>query len=60
MVFLLIFVFSAAISGALVLGKPILLYLENKKREAVELFVITLGWIFILLVLFIFLALANR
>jgi hypothetical protein len=54
--FLLVFVFSAAISGALVLGKPILLYLENQKREALELFAITLGWIFFMLViLFVFL-----
>jgi uncharacterized membrane protein YbhN (UPF0104 family) len=47
--FLLIFVLSAAISGALVLGKPILLYLENKKKEAVELFFITIIWMLVLL-----------
>lgn len=51
MAFLLVFVFSAAISGALILGKPVLLYLENQKREAVELFGITLGWIFLLLII---------
>src|SRR4030042_707816 len=52
--FLLLFVFSAALSGALILGKPILLYLEGKKREALEFFGFTLGWIFIfLLVLFV-------
>jgi hypothetical protein len=51
MVFLMVFVFSAAISGALILGQPVLLYLENKKREAIELFGITLGWIFIFLVI---------
>jgi hypothetical protein len=49
--FLMLFVLSAAISGALILGKPILLYLENKKREALELFGITLGWIFIFLII---------
>jgi hypothetical protein len=52
MAFLMVFVFSAALSGALILGRPVLLYLENKKREAVELFVITLGWIFLFLVVF--------
>jgi hypothetical protein len=50
MAFLMLFVLSAAISGALVLGKPILLYLEGSKKEAVELFGATLGWIFILVV----------
>jgi hypothetical protein len=49
--FLMIFVLSAAVSGALILGKPVLLYLENKKREALELFGIILGWIFIFLLI---------
>lgn len=49
--FLLLFVVSAAISGALILGKPILFYLEGKKKEAIELFSLTLGWIFIFLVI---------
>ncbi|MCX6763975.1 MAG: hypothetical protein NTZ97_04610 [Candidatus Moranbacteria bacterium] len=56
-IFLLIFVFSAAISGALILGKPILLYLDNKKPEAIKLFGFTLGWIFILLVILLILLL---
>ncbi|HAV11743.1 MAG TPA: hypothetical protein DCX32_04375 [Candidatus Moranbacteria bacterium] len=43
--FLLLFVISAAISAALVFGKPVLLYLENKKEEAVRVFAFTLGWL---------------
>jgi hypothetical protein len=51
--FLMLFVLSAALSGALILGKPVLLYLENSKKEALQLFGITLGWLFIfLLILF--------
>ncbi|MBU0670598.1 hypothetical protein KKF29_00400 [Patescibacteria group bacterium] len=46
---LMIFVLSAAISGALVLGKPILLYQEGKKLEAVKLFFLTLGWLLVFL-----------
>lgn len=42
-VMLLLFVLSAAITGALVLGKPILLYTENKKSEALKLFFYTIG-----------------
>jgi hypothetical protein len=48
--FLMLFVFSAAVSGALILGKPILLYLDGKKKDALELFGFTLGWLFIFMV----------
>ena len=48
---LLIFVISAALSGAIVLGKPILLYLEGKKSEAIKLFGMTIGWMLVLLVI---------
>ncbi len=41
-VMLLLFVFSAALCGALFLGRPILWYLDGKKKEAVTLFAYTL------------------
>lgn len=50
-IILTLLVISAAVSGALILGKPILLYLEGKKREAVEIFGLTLGWMFLVLVI---------
>lgn len=40
---LLLFVCSAAITGLLVLGKPVMLYLDGKKKEAVSLLGYTLG-----------------
>jgi SNF family Na+-dependent transporter len=46
--FLLLFVLSAAITGSLVLGRPIILYFETKKIEAVKLFLYTLGWLFLI------------
>lgn len=49
--FLLLFVFSAAVTSTLVLGRPIMFYLENKKNEAVKLFFYTLGWIFLFMIL---------
>jgi hypothetical protein len=49
--FLLLFVFSASLSGAIVLGKPILLYLEGKKKEAIMLFGLTLGWLMLFLII---------
>ena len=50
---LLIFVLSAAITGSLVLGRPILMYLDNRKAEAVKLFIYTLGWLFVILAVII-------
>lgn len=44
--FLLLFVMSASITGGLVLAKPIMLYIDNRKQEAVRLFLYTIGWIF--------------
>ncbi len=49
--FLLLFVSSAAITGALALGRPILLFLENRKVEAIKMFLYTIGWLFLIMVL---------
>jgi hypothetical protein len=49
--FLLLFILSAAITGALVLGRPIFLYLDNDKRNALILFFYTLAWLFLFLIL---------
>ncbi len=47
-VFLLLFVFSAAVVGTLVLGRPVLLYAEGQKKEALQFFGFTLLWLFVL------------
>src|SRR3989344_2546011 len=39
---LMLFVFSAVFTGALVLGRPVMWYLDGKKREALSLFIYTL------------------
>lgn len=52
-IFLMLFVLSAAIVGALVLGRPILLYLDGAKSEALKFFGYTLGWLFVILVIFV-------
>lgn len=48
---LLLFVFSAALCGSLVLGRPILWYLDGKKREALLLFAYTLATLFVITIL---------
>lgn len=53
---LLLFVSSAAITGFLVFGKPIMLYIDGKKKEAVSLLGYTLGILILLTIIaFIFL-----
>ncbi len=53
---LLLFVCSAAITGFLVFGKPVMLYIDGKKKEAVALLGYTLGiLVLITLMVFIFL-----
>ena len=46
---LLLFVVSASVTGLLVLGKPIHLYLNGSKREAIALLFTTLGWLVLFL-----------
>ena len=58
-VFLLLFVLSAAISGVLIFGKPILLYLDKKKKEALQMLGYIIGWLLaFVFVFFLVLALA--
>jgi len=51
-VMLLLFVFSALVTGLLVLGYPIWLYLEQRKRDAVRVLLCNVGWLFGFLILF--------
>lgn len=46
--FLMLFVLSALIVGIFSIGKPLLLYLDGKKKEAVELFIYSLVSLFVL------------
>lgn len=48
---LMLFVVSAVVTGSLVLGRPIYLYLDNQKKEAVKFLIFTIGWLFIFMLL---------
>ena len=52
MVALLLFVFSALVTGGLVLGRPLLMYLDGLKKEAVKLLFYTGLSLFIVLLIF--------
>lgn len=43
--FLLLFTLSALITGALILGKPLMLYLDGKKKEAIFMLLSSIGWL---------------
>ena len=45
---LMLFVLSAAITGTLVLGRPVLMYLDGQKKEALKFFGYTIAWLFVL------------
>ncbi len=42
---LLLLIVSATVTGTLVLGKPILLYLDGRKKESVVQLAMTVGWL---------------
>jgi hypothetical protein len=48
---LMLFVCSAAITGFLVFGKPVMLYLDGKKKEALSLLGYTIGILFLLTII---------
>ena len=57
---LLLFVLSASVSGALILGKPILMYLDGKKKEAVQLLGFSILWLFIFFLVSLATLIARR
>lgn len=50
-IMLMLFVFSAALTGSLILGRPILWYMEGKKKEALTLLGYTLAVFFVVMVI---------
>ena len=45
---LMLLVFSAALTGWLIFGRPVMWYLDGKKKEAMSLLIYTLGIFFII------------
>lgn len=52
-VFLLLFVFSALLTGFLILGKPVMMYLDGQKKEGVKLLLMTGACLFVFLLIFL-------
>lgn len=42
---LLLLVISASVMGFLILGRPLMLYLDGLKKEALKLFYFTISWL---------------
>ena len=59
-IFLLLFVFSALLTSGLVLGKPLMLYLDGQKKEGVKLLIYTGASLFALLIIMFIILLLIR
>lgn len=59
-VFLLMFVISAAVMGLLIFGKPIMLYMDGKKRESIELVACTTACLIMFAILLSAVAAVSR
>lgn len=57
---LMLFVISATIVGLLILGRPIVLYLNKFKKEAIKLLLYTVGFLFIFTIIVFILLLCIR
>lgn len=50
-VFLMLLVLSASVTGSLIFGRPVLWYMEGKKKQAVSLLISTLGIFLVILII---------
>jgi hypothetical protein len=58
--FLMLFVLSAVVVGSVVLGRPVLLYAEGQKKEALKFFGFTVLWLFALTIVAFLVLVARR
>lgn len=58
--FLLLFLFSALLTGFLVLGKPLMLYLDGAKKEGVKLLFYTGAGLFVMFLIVAAIMIAIR
>lgn len=49
--FLLLFTLSALIMGVLLVGKPLMLFLDGKKKDAIYMVAASAGWMLLYLIL---------
>jgi hypothetical protein len=52
---LTLFVFSALVSGLIILGRPVFLFANGKKRDAVTIVIMSAGWLLVFLIVLSFL-----
>jgi hypothetical protein len=57
--FLLLFVVSAAITASLVFGRPVMLYLDGKKKDALAFAMYTIAWLIVVAILVFSIALTS-
>jgi len=58
--FLVLFIVSALICASIVFYHPCILFFEGKKRQAIDLVLITTGWLFLFFLIILFLSVLIR
>jgi hypothetical protein len=59
-IMLTLLVLSVAVVGSLIFGRPLMWYLDGKKREAINLLVTTIGSLFVLLLIIVIVILTAQ
>lgn len=59
-VFLTLLVVSAAITSSLVFGKPVMLYLDGSKKDAVKQLASTIAWLVVCLIVTIVIVVLSK
>lgn len=57
---LLLFTLSACVVVMLLLGKPLMLYLDNKKKEAVSMITSSVAWLAIFTIIFLLILVLTK
>jgi len=57
---LLLFSLSALVVGGLIVGKPIFLYIDGKKKDAVWMLIASAGWLLLFLLIAIAILIATK
>ena len=59
-IFLTLFVVSAAVTSSLVFGKPVMLYLDGAKKDAIKQLGATIAWLLVSLIITIAIVIFGR
>jgi len=59
-IMLTLLVISASVMGILIFGRPVMLYIDNKKKESLIMLFCTVGWLAVFLILSLLTVILNK